>query len=140
VNDCDNAVIEGTCRELAQGFQGLLSWKWDRRFETVLGEFSVEKQEVVRQTLERHLRLTWDSSNVGHAPQVIRAIDDRFGGLRPGQIIFTSDPAGDALIFCTWWPWSDGKEISIRIGVAFKTREDSESVERLESFKNWFAV
>jgi hypothetical protein len=117
-----------------------LSWKWDRRFETVLAEFSVDKKENVRAILERYLNATWDSSNVGNAPDIVRAIHDNFGGLRPGQFLFTTAPNREVLIFCTSWPWGDGKEISIRIGPAHKEVSDSEGLEEIELFRVWFGV
>jgi len=137
-----DGAIEKVCRELAGAFQGSLSWKWDRRFETVLAEFGVGKKENIRAILERYLSATWESSNVGNAPDIVRTIDDSLGGLRPGQFLFTSDPNRDALIFCTWWPWGDGKQISIRIGPFYNDKDlsDSEVAEKIALFRNWFGV
>ena len=139
-SDLTNKDIEHVCRELANAFQGNLSWKWDRRFETVLAEFSVDKKETVRAILERYLSATWDSSNVGNAPDIVRTVESHFGGLWPGQLLFTSDPKRDALIFGTWWPWGDGKEISIRIGPSYSTLTDSKRDEKIQQFKSCFGV
>lgn len=138
--DLSEPHIESICRELSHAFQGVLTWKWDKRFETVLAEFSADKKENVRAILERYLSATWDSSNVGNAPDIVRAIESDFGGLWPGQLLFTSDPKRDALIFGTWWPWGDGKEISIRIGPSYRTLADSKRDEKIQLFKSWFGV
>ena len=140
MNDLKISNLEDICSELSRAFQGILSWKWDRRFETVLAEFSVEQKDRIRAILERHLKVTWDSSSVGHAPDAVRTICDHLGGLRPGQFIFTSVPSQDELIFCTWWPWGDGKEISIRIGPGYLHLSDSERAEKIQLFKSWFGV
>jgi hypothetical protein len=140
VTDLSEPDIEKVCRELANAFQGILSWKWDRRFETVLAEFSVDKKESIRAILERYLGAIWDSSNVGNAPDIVRTLENHFGGLWPGQLLFTSDPKREALIFGTWWPWGDGKEISIRIGPAYRTLTDSKRDEKIQQFKAWFGV
>jgi hypothetical protein len=140
VTNLSESHIEGVCRELSHAFQGVLTWKWDKRFETVLAEFSVAKKENVRAILERYLSATWDSSNVGNAPDIVRAIESHFGGLWPGQLLFTSDPKRDALIFGTWWPWGDGKEISMRIGPSYRTMTDSKRDEKIQLFKSWFGV
>jgi len=140
VTDLNELHIEKVSKELANAFQGILSWKWDRRFETVLAEFSVDKKESVRAILERCLGATWDSANVGNAPDIVRAIESHFGGLWPGQLLFTSDPKRDALIFGSWWPWGDGKEISIRIGPSYRTLPDSKRDEKIQLFKSWFGV
>ncbi|TMA58887.1 MAG: hypothetical protein E6J73_16670 [Deltaproteobacteria bacterium] len=140
MNDFNNSDVEIVCRELLNSFQGVLSWKWDRRFETVLAEFGVESKENIRATLERSLGNIWDSSNVGNAPDRVRTIDSHLGGLWPGQLLFTSDLDHEALVFCTWWPWGDGKAISIRIGLSDNQGSDSERAEQIQSFKSWFGI
>jgi hypothetical protein len=55
-------------------------------------------------------------------------------------LLFTSDPKRDALIFCAWWPWGDGKTISIRIAPFFKKLSDSETAAKIQLFKGWFGV
>ena len=140
MNDFDTAGAENVCKELARAFHGALSWKWDRRFETVLAEFGVETKDNVRATLGRFLGDLWDSSNVGNAPSGVRAIDSRLGGLWPGQLLFTSDAKQDSLVFCCWWPWGDGKSISIRVGLGNEKLSDSEWSELVATFKTWFSV
>jgi hypothetical protein len=140
VNDLDKAEIKNICTALASAFQGTLKWAWDRRFETVLAEFGVDRKDDIRATLEQSLKVTWDSANVGNAPVIVRAIDDLLGGLRSGQFLFTSDPQRDARIFCAWWPWGSGKEISLRVGPSYKNLSDSERADSLQQFKGWFGV
>ncbi|HWH79602.1 MAG TPA: hypothetical protein VNT76_19620 [Candidatus Binatus sp.] len=105
-----------------------------------MAEFGVARKDEIRAILEQNLGAVWESANVGNAPDIVGAIDDRFGGLRPGQIIFTSDPKLDALIFCTWWPWGNGQDISIRVGPSYKNISESERAENLQKFKLWFGV
>ena len=136
----NKAEMKDICTGLAASLQGVLAWKWDRRFETVLAEFGVEKKDQVRSILERYLDHTYDSSSVGNGPDRVRAIETHFGGLWPGQLLFTSDPKRETMIFGTWWPWGDGKEISIRIGPAFETMADSNRDEQVQLFKTWFGV
>ena len=140
VNDASKADIEAVCRNLSHSFQGTLSWKWDRRFETVLAEFGVEQNGSVRAILENYLGFTWDSSDVGNASDIVCTVNANFGGLRTGQLLFTSDPNRDALVFCMWWPWGNGKEISIRIGPSFKDLGDLERAGKVELFRLWFGV
>jgi len=140
VSDLNKSDVENVCGELSRAFQGLLSWKWDDRFETVLAEFGVETKDKVRAILERYLSSTWDSANVGTAPEIVRTIDSDFGGLWPGQLLFTSDPNRDTLIFCAWWPWSDGKSTSIRIGPSYGQLSESEIDEKVDLFKKSFGV
>jgi hypothetical protein len=140
MNDLDNAGLENECKKLWSAFQGILVWKWDSRFETALAEFGVKKQDNVRSTLERFLRSTWDGSNMANAPDPVRAVNGRLGDLRPGQLLFTSDQKGNAFIFCAWWPWGDGKTISIRIAPSYQNLADAEKAENTRLLKGWFGI
>ena len=138
--DPDKNGIENGCKELWSAFKGVVSWKWDSRFETVLAEFGVGKNANVRAILERHLPIIWDGSNIASAPDVVRTILNLLGGLREGQLFLTSDPHGDAFIFCAWWPWGDGKTISIRIAPSYKQSSDPEKAEKARRLKGWFGM
>src|SRR5438067_1951240 len=109
MGDPNKSDIENVCRELLNAFQGILSWKWDGRFETVLAEFGVDGKDSVRTVLQRHLSMLWDSSNIATGADIVRAINVRVASLRSGQFLFTSDPHPGALVFCAWWPWGDGQ-------------------------------
>jgi hypothetical protein len=140
MNERHELDLENMCREFSGAFQKRLSWKWDSRFETVLAEFSVDDQEGVRKVLDRYLSMTWDRSTVGSAPDIVQTITSDFGGLMPGQLLFTSDPSLDALLFCAWWPWGDGKTISIRVAPSTTKPLDSEKGEQNEALKGWFGI
>jgi len=140
MGDLSAAGPEKDCKELRGAFQGILSWKWDGRFGTALAEFGVKKKDQVRPILERYLSFTWDDSNIGSAPAPVQAINAQLGGLRPGQLLFASDPGGEAFIFGAWWPWGDGKTISIRIGASYGKLSDSERAEKVKLLKGWFGV
>jgi hypothetical protein len=140
ISDSKQTDVENIGRELSSEFQGKLKWKWDKRFETVLAEFPVNDTDKIRAVLERHLNNIFDSSNVGNGPSLVRAVDDHFGGMRRGQLLFTSDPNRAALVYCSWWPWGDGKSISIRIGAEYENLSDSEHTEKMKLFKSGFGV
>lgn len=140
MHDLNKSDLENICREFLSAFQGVLSWKWDGRFETVLAEFSVGNKDRVRTILERYLSIAWDSSTIDNAPDIVRMIDSHLGGLRSGQLLFTSDANQDAFIFCAWWPWGDGKTISIRVAPFDRRLSDSEMAEIIKQFKGWFGL
>ncbi len=140
MHDPNRSGLENDCKELSSAFQGVLSWKWDSRFETVLAEFGANKKDSIRAILERNLSTTWDTSNIGNAPDIVRTINSHLGGLRSGQLLFTSDPNREAFIFCAWWPWGNGKTTSIRIAPSYKKLLDSENAEKIRLFKSWFGL
>ena len=63
MRDTNKAKMENDCKELLSAFKGVLSWKWDSRFEAVLAEFDVAKKDSIRAILDKYFRIIWDSSN-----------------------------------------------------------------------------
>jgi len=137
MHDLNKSDFENVCRELLSAFQGVLSWQWESRFEVALAEFSLNDKDKVRAILERYLNIAWDSSSIGRAPDNVQKIASYLGGLRSGQLLFTSDPNQDAFIFGAWWPWGDGQTISIRIAPSDKRLSDPEMAELIKQFKGW---
>jgi len=115
--------LEKISRERLNASWGVLSWKWDQRFEAFLAEFSVDKRDEFRSILERDFSNVWDSSNIREAPDVVKMCNNNFGGLRSGQLLFTTDPSQDVFICGAWWPWGDGRTISLRIASPAKKLE-----------------
>ena len=100
MHDQNRSGLENASGELEGAFQGILSVKWDSRFGAVLAEFCAGKKESIRAVLERYLSVTWDSSNIDKAPDIVQEINRNLGGLRAGQILFTTDPTREPLVFC----------------------------------------
>jgi hypothetical protein len=112
MSQLDNEKI---CEQLFFDFRGMLTWQWDDWVGTFLAEFSNDQESDVRAVLEKHLPISWDSSNINKAPKVVLQLDDYLGGIRPTQYLFSSDPSDEAFVFCAWWPWGNGNAISLRI-------------------------
>jgi hypothetical protein len=140
MDSADKSGLESAWEELGRAFGGALSWKWDGRFEAVLAEFAAGKKESIRGILERSLRITWDSSNIDKAPDIVREVNSHLGGLRAGQMLFTTDPNREPLIFCAWWPWENGKTISLRIASADRKLSDPEKAEKIQLLKQGFGI
>ena len=118
------ADLEEICREFLSASWEVFTWKWDHRFEALLAEFSAIDEDEVRAVLERDLSMVWNSSNIREAPNIVQISAGIFGGLRSGQLLFTSDPSRDVFIFGAWWPWGNGETISLRIASLAKELHD----------------
>jgi hypothetical protein len=140
MHDPNQTELENKCEELVSAFKDVLSWQWDNRFGAVLAEFGVNNKDSIRAILERYLGNTWDSSNIGSAPDAIQKINSHLGKLRSGQLLFTSDPKQEAFIYCAWWPWGNGQTISIRIAPYYKELSDSDKAEKTQQLKDWFGI
>ncbi len=131
--------LENVCKEFLKAFQGTLSWQWDSRFDAALAEFSVGDKDAVLAILERHLGMAWDGSTIGNAPGIVQKIAGDLGGLRSGQLLFTSPADRAASMFGAWWPWGDGNTISIRVA-PFDQESGWATAELLQLFKGWFEL
>ena len=117
-----------------------MAWKWDDRFQTVLAEFKVDNKARIHNALEHRLDRVWDSSNIETAPEVVQTIISSFGGIMPGQLLLTSDPGRDALVYCAWWPWGNGETISIRLAPFYQKTSDADKAGQTQQLKEWFGI
>ena len=92
-------------------------WSWDKRLSCVTSSFSAETEETARRAIAVALPTEWTSATIGEAPAALQDLAERTGGLRAGQLIFVSAPAGSTFLYGLWWPWGDGMTTSGRIGL-----------------------
>jgi hypothetical protein len=140
MNDLNQSDIERTCKQIIDDFRGVLSWKWDNWVGSILSEFNTEIEKDIRVSLEKSLPLFWDSSSIQTAPQIVQTLNNRLGGIRPTQLLFTTPPSNDAFVFCAWWPWGSGMAISLRIAPFNKNLSKSEEDVLTEQLKVWAKI
>ena len=138
-----NEVItkfENICKTLENAFKGVFSWKWDDRFAAVLTEFSAELQENVEKVLNPLLMFKWDSNSIATAPETVQLVKNHLGGLMSSQLLYTSDPKQEEILFGAWWPWGDGSTISLRVSLILKPESNNDQTEALQQLKTWFEI
>lgn len=140
MSDSNQYDIEAICQPLFHDLNGIMSFKWDDWVGSILAEFSVEQKDTVRLILDQFLPVAWDKTNIGTAPQVIQALDQRLGGVRYAQLLFNSEPSADAFVFCAWWPWSNGTHISLRFAPFGQNLSEKEVTDLLENMKVWARI
>jgi hypothetical protein len=92
-------------------------WSWDTRVSCVTSSFSVELEQKAHSAALVLLNSEWAPTTLSQAPQHVREIAERSGGLRTGQMILASAPVGALFAYGLWWPWGDGMTTSFRIGL-----------------------
>lgn len=130
--------LKTACKLLLDDFEGVLSWKWDGGAKMLTAQFSTEGQEQVNVILERHLGKKWDHKTIRTAPAPIK--DGDFGDLRSGQLLFTTDLEGNVHIMAAWWPWGNGRTVTMHLGSS--DNDSSAPVEKgfLTKLKNVFGL
>ena len=114
--DFSSPLSEDACSALVEALQAHLSWEWDSRFETALAQISSAEKNKIGATLEKHMGTAWDSVTIDAAPEKLRHLISRLGGIMPGQLLYAVGLPEDGIAFCAWWPWGNGQTISIRFG------------------------
>jgi hypothetical protein len=97
-------------------------WTWDPRFKCVASSFATDMAAAARGALTPAVPSEWTPAKFANAPDDIRALEARCGDLRAGQLLMTANPVDGMMLFGMWWPWGDGSQVSVRLGVANCTR------------------
>ena len=107
--------VEKICSRIYSECDSLVTWKQDDRYQAVLSEFSAAQKEEVMSVLEKYFDSCWDEETIDYAPGKVRSVAKGLGEVRQGQRLFSSDPEQDALLLGAFWPWKNGKKISLRM-------------------------
>jgi hypothetical protein len=94
------------------------AWSWDKRFTCITSSFTVEFDTAARAAARAALTVEFNSSTLSKASPEIRRLAERTGGLRPGQMLLTTDDAPGLVMFGLWWPWGDEATTSFRVGIS----------------------
>ena len=117
-----------------------LQWQWDGRYNTVLAEFDSRHQEKVLGILGGFFTDYWYNACINDAPGTVQRINDFLGGLKPGQLFFSTDADSESFVYCAWWPWNVGKTISIRLSLAPQQVNDENDSTFRDNCLSWFNI
>lgn len=92
-------------------------WSFDNRFGCLASTFRSDVAPQARAAIAQVLPTEWSEATLRLAPQPVREIASRTGGVRSGQFLFSHVIGGAALAYGLWWPWEEGSTISIRVGI-----------------------
>lgn len=135
----DRAITaEALCKSLQKEFP-FLKWTWDGRFEAHLAEVAIEDAQKVSEFLRAQFAAHFDKKSLKTAPEEIRAAVESSGGLESGQNYYTSEDTGDAFLYGAWWPWGNGKVISLRVGVKINLEKIAEQLPPFQDFPKWIS-
>jgi hypothetical protein len=92
-------------------------WTWDTRLLCIASSFSAQFEAKARAAMANLLREEFTPATLAKAPQRLRDVAERSGGLRTGQLLLAGGPFGYTTAYGLWWPWGDGETISLRVGL-----------------------
>jgi hypothetical protein len=113
--------ILDTLRQLRAAWPAT-EWTWDPRFKCVTSSFAKDVAPAARGVLTAAVPFEWTGVSFATAPEEVRGLEARCGDLRASQLLLTASPVDGMILFAMWWPWGDGSQVSVRLGVANCTR------------------
>lgn len=94
-------------------------WSWDRRLECVASTFDVARSGEARSAASILFTSEWGHRSLANAPEVVTQVAQMSGGVRPDQILLSTDELDGVIAYGLWWPWgAEGTNISMRVGLA----------------------
>jgi len=93
-------------------------WSWDPRLLCCTSSFTTEQEPAARKATQMALATEWTTATIARAPQSLRDIVERSGGVRQGQLVLSAGPVNGLSGYGLWWPWGDGETVSLRVGLA----------------------
>ena len=130
--------LEKRCKNIHSELSTLLFWKLDDRFDIPLSEFSKEHAEKVHSIISKEFDTSWDSKTIKKAPKPVRKIAKALSGIQENQLLFTTNPDPEIILFATWWPWGNNEKISVRVGVSCEGKMAVSEIELTLNIKKWF--
>ena len=99
--------------------------------------FEKEERESVLSVLTHEFDQQWDSTTIGNASYLVGEVVSSLFGILPGQLLFTSEAGAGLLLLAAWWPWDNGNNISLRIGIFCLEEHPFEKDKRKEQLSEW---
>src|SRR6185503_19971360 len=97
-------------------------WSWDHRFNCVTSSLPADASAEMRRLLAPVVPSEWTAETFASPPADVRALRERCGDVRPGQLLLTGPAVAGMTLFGMWWPWGDGSKVSVRLGIAGSDR------------------
>jgi hypothetical protein len=95
-------------------------WIYDRRLKCVASSIPMTNERIqseARAAIAEVLPRSFNAESMRDAPEEVRTLAERCGGLRSSQLLFWGGGLGEPGAFGLWWPWGDGTTVSLRIGL-----------------------
>lgn len=128
--------LTARCQFFTDEVGDLVKWEWDDRFDALLSQYSVDKNEQIIAHLEKHFSGKWDPKTISKAPKALQDRAGPFVKVRKGQLLFTLNTEDGGELMAAMWPWGHGGTISLRIMYPLEVPEENE-VGMLDKIKSW---
>jgi len=94
-----------------------LEWEWEDRFQVALVVVENDSIPALSTHMDNALEHCWSVDNIDQASQSVRRVVLKLGGMREGQMLYSTEFEDGTVTFVVFWPWGAATNTSIRAGV-----------------------
>lgn len=131
-------IFKQLCSNIINNTPAEYKWQWDDRFNVALVVFEKKDIEKIFSTVINEFMAKWEAKTIAKASKFIRKLVKSIFDIKPGQVIFTSDEKLSAVLLAAWWPWDNGSNVSLRIGIYPVNKDEVDEEELIVNLKDWF--
>lgn len=145
INHRDGVAEElSSMKDLCQRIRGTihpsLAWDWDSRFQVARMVLTLGQSKDVYSFILKEFAENWVAESLPQAPDLVQHLADQIFGLRHGQLLFTLNSRTHIIMFAAWWPWEDGQNISLRIGMRPVEGSKYTEADIEKMLREWFSI
>ena len=119
MNSLDLPKFKTICARIGLNIPAGSQWSWDDKYNHALVVFDKEDLELILLPIALEFEQTWDFNTIDDSSRLISDFIQSGFGLMPGQNLFIAadESAAGILLYATCWPWGDGDNFSLRVGL-----------------------
>ena len=92
-------------------------WESDDRHDAYVAVLRADQVRDYFGQLETVFDGGWEEENSAEAPASVQCVMKSLGGLRSGQYLFAQEVSAEFVGYVALWPWQNGVNVSVRVGV-----------------------
>ncbi len=140
MTDCNLEKLKDVCDRVRENILNEYTWKWDEEFFAALLVVNQDDIDQVLSVVSKEFDQEYDFATLDDSTGNINKFINSVFGMVPGQRIFAFEAESDLILFATWWPWGNGLNISLRIGILSPDDHTVTKEEIKEHLVDWFAL
>jgi hypothetical protein len=140
MNSNELKKLGDTCTRIGLNVPDEYAWHWDERFNTATVVFDCDEKDLILFPITQEFDHQWDIANIGDVPEPFCRYFKEVFGIIPGQKTFTSQTGDGTVLFAVWWPWGNGRKISLRVGLFDPVTAKNRKRDGPAHLRQWFNI
>ncbi|MGD9330261.1 MAG: hypothetical protein PVJ53_03060 [Desulfobacterales bacterium] len=134
--------FQSICTLIGKNIPTTNQWAWDDKFNHALVVFNKENLELILLPITLEFDQAWDFTTLDKSSPLVSAFIQTGFGLMPGQNLYTAtdDHTSGLVLYATCWPWGDGDNFSLRVGLFSEDPNFPQPQLVKEYLTDWFQI